>query len=240
MRNVWQSILDLLFPPRCKGCGELLPSAKNLCGTCREKLHPVGENTCLFCGRDREYCSCDFGADLLFERAVSAWYYSDTGRALLHRFKFRGDRAVFDEILGRRFLRRVKEGTADIPLDGILFVPNHKSDKDRFAQTEYLAKALSKELSVPVLEGALVKVRKTEPQHKQSLSGRRSNVKGAFSADSNDLRGKSVLLVDDVATTFSTLNECTAALIAAGADRIICATLLTTAANSRTGGKHHE
>ena len=114
MRNVWQSILDLLFPPRCKGCGELLPSAKNLCGTCREKLHPVGENTCLFCGRDREYCSCDFGADLLFERAVSAWYYSDTGRALLHRFKFRGDRAVFD-MLPRLSEKNQTISAADIP-----------------------------------------------------------------------------------------------------------------------------
>ena len=238
--SLWQKILDLLYPPRCPGCGQLLPGGTVLCEDCRAQLHPVGESPCLFCGRDQENCSCDFGAELRFERAVSPWYYNGTGKALLHRFKFYGDRAVYHQILERRFLKRVQQAVKEIPIDMIVPVPNHKSDKGRFAQTDYLVHCLSQKLHIPVRKNLLIKNRKTPPQHKQSLSARKTNVKDAFSAIGNDLRGKNVLLVDDVATTFSTLNECTAALLAAGADRVICATLLTTAAHFKTGGNNHE
>ena len=95
-------LMNLVFPPRCRCCQQLSGS-KLLCEACATGLHEVGGNPCRFCGRDADRCRCDYGKNLLFERAVSAYYYEGTGRTLLQNFKFKGDRACYDQILSRRF-----------------------------------------------------------------------------------------------------------------------------------------
>lgn len=182
-------------------------------------------------------CRCDYGKNLLFERAVSAYYYEGTGRTLLQNFKFKGDRACYDQILSRRFLERTASAFSGVPFDYIVPVPMYEREKDRFDQTLYLARSLSRKMGIPCRTDLLRKVQKTPPQHLQKAKDRGENVKGAFLAcKKNDLQGVCILLVDDVATTFSTLNACTAALKAAGADRVLCACLMTTAGRTKNQG----
>ena len=134
--------MNLVFPPRCRCCQQLSGS-KLLCEACATGLHEVGGNPCRFCGRDADRCRCDYGKNLLFERAVSAYYYEGTGRALLQNFKFKGDRACYDQILSRRFLERTASAFSGVPFDYIVPVPMYEREKDRFDQTLYLARSLS-------------------------------------------------------------------------------------------------
>ena len=229
-------LMNLVFPPRCRCCQQLSGS-KLLCEACATGLHEVGGNPCRFCGRDADRCRCDYGKNLLFERAVSAYYYEGTGRTLLQNFKFKGDRACYDQILSRRFLERTASAFSGVPFDYIVPVPMYEREKDRFDQTLYLARSLSRKMGIPCRTDLLRKVQKTPPQHLQKAKDRGENVKGAcLACKKNDLQGVCILLVDDVATTFSTLNACTAALIAAGADRVLCACLMTTAGRTKNQG----
>lgn len=233
-------LAGILFPPRCLCCGELCGPSP-LCEGCAKKLHAVGEGPCRFCGRDREHCRCHYGENLLFEQAVSAFYYEGTGRTLLHRFKFRGDTACYDQALSAYFLERTTAAFRKIPFDWIVPVPMYEKAADRFDQTLYLARSLSKVMGIPCRTDILKKVRRTPPQHRQKAEKRIENVKGAFFAcKKKALQGVCILLVDDVATTFSTLNECTAVLKEAGADRILCVSLMTTAENNTNREEHYE
>ena len=78
--------MNLVFPPRCRCCQQLSGS-KLLCEACATGLHEVGENPCRFCGRDADRCRCDYGKNLLFERAVSAYYYEGTGLATIRFYR---------------------------------------------------------------------------------------------------------------------------------------------------------
>ncbi len=229
-------LADLLFPPRCLLCGKLSKEGF-LCEKCAAGLHEVGKDPCRFCGRDADRCRCDYGKAFLFEQSVSAYYYEETGRLLLHKFKFRSDRACYDRILAPRFLERVRGAFEGVPFDYIVPVPMYEKEKKRFDQTLYLAQSLSRKMGVACRTDLLRKIRKTPPQHLQKGKDRGENVKDAFLAcKKKDLQGVCILLVDDVATTFSTLNACTAALQAAGADRILCACLMTTAGKNQNRG----
>lgn len=121
-------LMNLVFPPRCRCCQQLSGS-KLLCEACATGLHEVGGNPCRFCGRDADRCRCDYGKNLLFERAVSAYYYEGTGRTLLQNFKFKGDRACYDQILSRRFLERTASAFSGVPFDYIVPVPMYEREK---------------------------------------------------------------------------------------------------------------
>ncbi len=232
-------LAGLLFPPQCLCCGELCGSS-GLCEDCAQKLHRVGTDPCRFCGRDRERCRCGGGKDFRFEGAVGAFYYEETGRTLLQRFKFRGDTACYDQVLAPYFLERTAAAFEKIPIDWIVPVPMYEKETDRFDQTLYLARSLSKAMGIPCRTDLLTKIRKTPPQHLQKKENRRENVQGAFAAcKKKALQGVCILLVDDVATTFSTLNACAAVLKEAGAGRIFCASLMTAAENKTNREDYH-
>lgn len=230
----------LLFPPRCLSCGALLEQ-DGLCQRCAAGLSLVEEDACRFCGRGRDRCRCDYGKALLFEQAVNAYYYEGTGRVLLQKFKFHGNTACYDQVLAQRFLARTAQAYAGVPFDYIVPVPRHAKDH-RFDQARYLAQSLSKQLGVRCRTDLLEKVRKTLPQHRQNRENRAKNIKGAFAAcKKQELQGVCILLVDDVSTSFSTLNECAMALKNAGADRVLCACLMTAAGkNKKDQGDRHE
>ena len=111
------------------------------------------------------------------------------------------------------------------PFDGIAYVPlSGKSRRARgYDQSRLLARRLGKALGIPVVK-ALRKCRDTQTQHQLSREERAENVRGAYSCGM-DLSGRSLLLVDDIVTTGSTLRECAAALYDSGAQSVcgICA-----------------
>lgn len=104
-------------------------------------------------------------------------------------------------------------------LDGIVPIPLHEGRlaERGYNQSQLLADCFANGTGIPVLGDAVARVRSTSSQVGLDALDRVANVKGAFSAASNRVRGKALLLVDDVSTTGSTMSECTAALRTAGA-----------------------
>ena len=138
------------------------------------------------------------------------------------------------------FLRRYVSGAP--PEDVILFVPMTAADKRKrgYNQTELIAKELHYILEKPCLN-ALVKVRETRSQKSLNENERRENVKNAFSVKNPEkLKGKNVLVIDDVCTTGSTLSEAARAIKAAGAGKVYAAAFAKTALSAEKADKSEE
>ena len=103
-----------------------------------------------------------------------------------------------------------------------------------FNQSELIGARFSGRTGIPMDPNALMKVRHTKDQVGLNAEERRKNLLGSFAAEENLVRGKRVLLLDDVMTTGSTFAECTSALLAAGADSVNCISAATTAAGTGT------
>lgn len=187
----------------CPGCGESLAGPQEqprVCGRCREKPRPWG---CLLaCGP-----------------------YDGVLRELILAYKFE---ARLD--LGRRLqecaLAAFERGLERFPelaaCQALVPVPLHPRRllMRGFNQSRELARLLSARRGLPILQEALVRVRRTVPQMELKREERAENIRGAFAARAGHVAGRSLLLVDDIMTTGSTLEECARALLGAGAARV--------------------
>jgi ComF family protein len=158
-----------------------------------------------------------------FDRAASFGYYEGTLRKLIHLFKYQG----MMPLAGR--LSRYLESafSVDDRYDAIVPVPLHWERRWRrgFNQSELLAKQISKRRRIPLVK-ALRRIRPTMNQSGLTAAGRRRNIAGAFQPKPGaEVRGKRVLLIDDVFTTGVTASACAAALKRAGAVSVSLLTL---------------
>jgi len=206
-------VLDILFPPKCVFCGRILgKSDDGWCDRCTESL-PFTDNN----GRQE-------GAH--FDFCVSPLYYRGSVRKSILRFKFRGS-TTYAATYGKLLADCIREST-DIGYDMISWVPlSGRRERSRgYDQAMLLANATAQELG-GVAVGTLLKPRDVKAQSELGgIEERSANISGAYVASDPELiRGKCVLLIDDVVTTGSTLSECAAVLLSAGAGRIVCASL---------------
>ena len=207
------SLLDLLFPPKCVFCGKILHDKDDpLCGKCVESL-PFTLNGGRQDGIYYDYC-------------ISPLYYKAAVRRSILRYKFRGASGNADAY--GNILADCIRGDPDIGYDMITWVPlsNKRKRKRGYDQAMLLAMATALRLG----EVAVETLKKTRDVQAQSELGgaaeRRENISGAYEvADQELISGKTVLLIDDIVTTGSTLDECAGALLAAGAARVVCAAL---------------
>ncbi len=219
MARLWDLILDLLFPPKCAGCGSW---GRWLCDDCLRSIRFLEEPCCRFCGAPLDewgVCpSCSLEPHSL-EGIISVAYFEGSIQKAVHLFKYRGRTALaptLAELMASQVLRH------PVRADGIVPVPLHPSRlKERgYNQSALLAESLGRRLGLPVINGALERIRCTRPQVGLSAQERKENVKGAFRAYPSLVAGKDLILVDDVCTTGATLEECGLALKDAGAGLI--------------------
>ena len=230
------SFLDLCLPRLCAGCRRtwLLSHEGYWCGDCLEALPWIRSPRCPQCGRPflKSSSSADHpcGDCLLarypFDTARSATIYAGVVRKRIHQLKFGAQLHCVPplvELLAMTFEREIA-GSVELMLP----VPLHvKRLRQRgFNQAGLLAKALGRRIGLPVQWDALVRKHWTEPQTRLNRKDRLQNVTGAFLvADSAAIEEKSILLIDDVFTTGTTINECARALRAAGAREIHALTI---------------
>jgi len=217
-------ISAIVYPSNCAGCGETLNIGETICPICEKLLMRVGENICKKCGRDKVSCKCKEHS-LHFERSISPFYYQGIARECVVRFKFRGIMQAGEYLAAEMAKTFVKE-YSDIKFDLIAAVPMSKSEirKRNFDHTAFLAKKLNTSLEITYEKSALKKIFETKSQHELSYIYRTGNVFGVFDANPKLVEGKVILLIDDVMTTGSTLNECAKMLKLAGALRVYCLT----------------
>ena len=203
-------IQRLLFPPKCVLCGRLLEKEEtDLCRACRA---------------DNPECGAFRRKFRFLDGWAAVWYYEDTARSSLLRYKFRGARSYascYGRLLAMRLIQECPEG-----FDILTWVPTGRLRKLRrgYDQVELLAKAVGTELGMEP-QKLLKKVRNNPPQ--SGITGeaeRRANVLGAYRAINREaISGKRILLLDDILTTGATAGECARVLLTCGAKEIHCA-----------------
>ncbi len=158
-----------------------------------------------------------------FDKAATFGFYESTLRSLIHLFKYRGMTPLAKPL--STFLEFAIPH--DDHFDAVVPVPLHwkKQWSRGFNQAELLARPIAKRRNIPVLK-ALRRSKPTDVQASLTMAARRKNVQGAFSTRKGaDLKGKKILLIDDVMTTGATAGACAMALKRAGAASVTLAVL---------------
>ena len=227
-RKLAGRIVDWIFPPVCVSCGA---SGALLCEECRSKLQPVEPPFCPKCGkplRKGKPCRLCGKTDFRFTASRAPYIYEGPAAALIKALKYNGDLSLVP-ILSGMLLDLWPELHWEIDL----IVPVPLSEKRRaqrgFNQSELIAADFSRRIGVPKQPRALVKVRHTAQQVGLNADERRQNLSGAFAAEGLLVRGKRILLLDDVMTTGTTFAECSAVLLDAGAGSVHCLSAATAA-----------
>ena len=200
-------LIDLLFPPKCVLCRRLLPKeVTHFCRQCRAECEEFTKSKRKF----------PFVAQW-----TGIWYYSGNVKSSICRFKFSNARSYATAYAQRLALRLQQEDMTEFDLlSWVPVSPQRKRDRG-YDQGELLAQALAQELGCSYAQ-VLLKTKNTPPQSGiANASKRRSNVQGAYRvADPGQIRGKQILLLDDVLTTGSTVSECAKTLMIGGAKKI--------------------
>lgn len=202
-------LLALLFPPRCAFCGSLLEQEEaqaGICATCRTQIGLARKNTKTI---------------TLVDKVVWALDYEDLVREALHDYKFNGHRdkaSAFANIMSG-----VALNWEDVRFDLVSYVPTNRSNirKRGFHHTQLLAKEVAGRMELPLQE-TMCKTRKTKAMFGLEPAERRANILGAIglTCDPEQLRGKHILLVEDIVTTGATVSECARVLKEAGAETV--------------------
>ncbi len=227
--------LNLIFPPLCVSCRMRVGEAHALCASCWSAISFIEGSLCKCCGSPFDV---DPGSETIcgpclarpndFAQARSLFRYDDASKPLILAFKH-GDRLDHAPAFARWLERTGRPLFADAEL--IVPVPLHrwKLWKRRYNQSAIMAEGLSKLAGVPHDPLVLEKRRATKSQGEMpSAKARRRNLLNAFRvppARTAQVRGRNVLLIDDVFTTGATLNACARALKRAGAARVDALTL---------------
>lgn len=223
-RCFYDRILWLLFTNRCRYCGEILKPDETLCEDCTENLPVIKGEKCKYCGAEKTRCICK-KHKLAYDGITSPFYYDGVIKKCVTRLKFSG-KIVLGSILAQDMATTVKEDFRDINFDFICFVPftNWQKIKRKYNQSEVLAEKLSEELKIPLCS-VMVKLFETKSQHKMNHRARKGNVFGVYDVKNGiNVKGKTILLVDDVKTSGSTLDDCAAILKIRGASEVYCVT----------------
>ena len=210
-----RKILRLFFPPKCVFCKKLLDKGEtDVCHHCRGNL-PETKNS---------HLRFSFVAGW-----TAVWYYKDTVRDSIHRFKFNRYRhyaATYGQALALKL-----EEDAQLQFDVLTYAPVAILRKIRrgYDQVELICNVVGENLGVTPVK-TLRKIRNTPPQSGiKDVARRRANVLGAYRcSDREFIKGKRVLLLDDVVTTGATASECARVLITAGAKEVYCAFVAVT------------
>ena len=218
-------LTQLLYPLRCPVCdGIVVPAGEKICLECLKKLKLLTPPWCMKCGKkltaEAELCSDCQKKEHRFVRGRALYEYESAASAI-YRFKYSGRREYADffgeqtaEYLGS-FIRGVKP-------DALIPIPLHRRRKNErgYNQAQLLAERAGEYLDLPVRSDILVREKNTSPLKYQNPEERQNNLKKAFNILQNDVKLKRVVLVDDIYTTGSTIDEAAGTLRAGGVEEV--------------------
>jgi len=234
VRKIFENVLDWIYPPVCVNCGK---AGALLCDECLSKLPKVGNHFCSLCGkplRPRHFCRLCGRSDFHFKASRAPYLYDGPVSAMIKKLKYSSMLGLVPLLSG--FLADYWQKLNWNP-DLIVPVPLSKTRRAErgFNQSEMIGKDFSKRIGLRCDSRALMKQRDTAQQVGLDAAERRENLSGAFAAEPSLVKGKQILLLDDVMTTGSTFAECTNVLLEAGAKSVICLSVATTPVDH---GKH--
>ena len=219
----WDSLLGFALPPRCAGCGIITDQLHSFCARCWTAIEWLGDRGCVTCGlpleaTDIETCAKCLAEEPTIQRTRAAVAYGELTRTLPLRLKY-SRKVALARTMARYMwpLLSPAEGAVLMP------VPLHRSRlwARGFNQSALLARELGRLSGLAVDPFILRRRRRTAPLKGMNPTRRRREVSGAFEVERKDgIRGRTVILVDDVLTSGSTAEACARTLRRAGANRI--------------------
>lgn len=229
-RSVLRQALDFALPPRCPACGVIVGEPHSFCLPCWQSLAFLGEPCCIRCGLPFEFggdgtesveCGRCLADPPAFDRLRAAVGYGDTARKVALRLKYSGRPAVAGTLA--RFMRRHLDPAAGEAL--LIPVPLHRWRIWRrgYNQSALIASELGAASGIAVDHRLLRRIRSTPPLRGLGRQERARAVQGAFAVDPRlrgALRGRRIILVDDVFTSGATASACARVLKRAGAARV--------------------
>lgn len=239
LRRLMHGLIDILYPEICIACRDRLAERAAIdglvCAECWGKARINLPPFCHSCGRHLEkahlyrgICPGCIRRRLHFDRAFSPFVYEGVIKELLHEFKYK-NKPYLGSILSQPMIEFIKE--YDLPmqhLDFIIPVPLHKTRlrEREFNQAQILSSHIAQEFNKELLSDCLMRHRQTKTQTELEQEARLLNVKDSFNvAEDARIKGRNILLVDDVLTTAATCSEAACALKRAGAGMVFVLTL---------------
>lgn len=222
-----QRLSYIFFPAKCCVCDKALSPGADICENCRKLIlhYPAQKASCDRCGLGYDRCSC--GKRLLYTKLTTPFLYEGNVQRSLLKMKFSGRLDVI-----RPFAARIADALSERELlngtDIITYIPMHRRAefKRGYNQSKLLAEELGRQTGIPVMP-LLCKPMPTPQQHSLNLSRRSGNLIGMFEPIKEAIplaEGKNILIVDDIVTTGSTLNEAAKTLLIFGAENVnVCA-----------------
>ncbi|MCI8806249.1 MAG: ComF family protein [Clostridiales bacterium] len=215
--DIADSILKIIYPDKCIVCHKIISKSFDF-GICEECIKD-------FCVFSEESCKKNF----INDNGFSMFLYNDPIKKVIHKFKYK-DCGYYAKVMGIKmgeFLLKRNLFSCDL----IIPVPIHwrREQKRGFNQAEIMAKEISKTLGIPMYSDFLIRIKNTKPQFGLNKEGRIKNVEGAFEViKPKKFLGKDVLIIDDIYTTGSTINECLKVIKNCGARNLYYFTLAST------------
>ena len=218
------NIFDFILPRFCCSCKlKLSPNQETMCGACLSKIQR-STPTRLQREFDRKFAGkniiSEFYSPFVFEKDKELQH-------AIHALKY-DKKFPVGIFLGKVLASEIKKHSSNWQFDLVIPIPLHQLKKAErgYNQSYYIAKGVGNILKVRVSDRVVKRIKYTESQTTMNLNEREENISGAFKLKkSNDVRGKNILLIDDVITTGATISECGKILLEAGANKIYAASI---------------
>ena len=204
---ILQNLVSIIFPRTCSICGKTfqLDSTQNICNTCLDNIEKTEGLICTC-------IDCKNNKNIYFDVLKAPYIYSDTVKKLIKKLKYLR-RPFLSKDLGIQMAKFIIKEKIDREIDLIVPVPINwiKRIQRGYNQADLLAKEISKIINKPLYSEALIRTKYTKPQFKLNKKERQEHLKGVFALNkkyADIIKEKNILLIDDVATTCSTVNLC--------------------------------
>ena len=233
-------LIKFIFPSECYVCKKCIDT-DGLCEDCISKLEFITKPYCPTCGYPFEFYMYDNDSNLCpscikksfnFDMARSVAIYNEMAKNIILPFKH-ADRTEFANLIAKLMINNYDSFIKSV--DIILPIPIHlfRMIKRKYNQSSLIGNIIAKHYSKPIYYNVLNRIKNTASQGHLGIKERKQNLKNAFSIKHSDkIKDKIILLVDDVFTTGTTINECSKILKKYGAKKIFVITF------ARVIGKH--
>lgn len=225
-------VVDLIYPPRCPVCNEIVAiSDGGVCPGCKGKFHYVEEPYCLKCGKpiiddEEEYCDDCKNKRHYYEEGRACFIYDEYMKESIYRFKY-NKKQEYATYYGKEIYKRLYRIIKTWGADALIPVPIHKErmKKRGYNQAELIANQLSKLTKIPVKNHILERKNSTKALKNLGAIERENNLKKAFIVKENVVKLRTVIIVDDIYTTGSTVDAISSCLHDAGVEKVYFITL---------------
>ncbi len=235
--RILKAVKDYIFPNACLSCRNLIDENAFLCLDCWKETELIGQNICNKCGDPLEFeieneliCGRCIRQMPIFNKSVSVFIFKGVTKEIIHKFKYEDQLHIAKKMVKLMLLKGqnlIEDSEIIAP------VPMHffKVLKRNYNQSAILAREIAENTDLSYVGDLLVKTKNTKPQFSLKYNERMQNLKDSFKTQHKYLdliKGKNILLIDDVTTTGATLNSCAKTLLDSGCKSVNVITLAKT------------